>query len=191
ACGGLVTIFFEFFDTLTLSIFGAGHIGQNLVDIIKKMGYKIQLFDVREDFLNQFSEIDEVKKYLLKPIDKDNNQLFYVDEKPLSDFLQDGSFVVITTHGHAYDFSIAKYILSIEKKFKYIGMVASKNKVSQFIEKLKSENKNIYEKFLSSNFYSPIGLDIGGFSAREIALSIASQIQSIRYGKNINSLSII
>lgn len=191
ACGGVVTIFFEFFDTLTLSIFGAGHIGQNLVDIIKKIGYKIQLFDIREDFLNQFLGIDEVKKYLLKPIEKDNVQLFYVDEKPLSDFLQDGSFIVITTHGHAYDFSIAKYILSTGKKFKYIGMVASRNKVSQFVEKLKSDDKNIYENFLSSNFYSPIGLDIGGVSAREIALSIASQIQSIRYGKNINCLSII
>lgn len=191
ACGGQVTIFFEYHDLLTLSIFGAGHIGENLIDIIKQMGYKIQLFDVREDTLNRFENNKEIKTFLLKPINKDNETLFFVDEKPLSAFLQNDSYIVITTHGHTYDFSIAKYIFSMEKKFKYVGMVGSKIKIKGFLESLKKESNEIYDKLLSSNFYSPIGLDIGGVSAREIALSIAAQIQSVRYGKNNNNLSVV
>ncbi len=191
ACGGKVTIFFEFHDLLTLSIFGGGHIGENLVDILKDLGYKIQLFDVREDILSHFATNNDVKTFILRPENKENETLFFVENSPLSEFLKNDSYIVITTHGHIYDFSIAKYILNLDKKFKYIGMVGSKNKVKGFLESLKTESTEIYDKILSSNFYSPIGLDIGGVSAREIALSIAAQIQSVRYGKSNKDLSII
>ncbi len=191
ACGGCVTIFFEYHGVLTLSIFGAGHIGQNLIEIINGLDYKIQLFDVREDALLSFKDKNNIKTYLLKPFEENGIQSFFVGDKPLKDFLQHESFVVITTHGHTYDFSIAKYILNLDKKFKYIGMIGSKNKIREFKEKLKENDPVIFEKLLKSNFYSPIGLDIGGVSAREIALSIASQIQAIRYNKNIKDLSII
>lgn len=194
ACGGIVTLFFEFHDMLTLSIFGCGHIGQNLVEITNGLGYKIQLFDVRKESLDQFSSnfnSNYIKTFHLKPVEKEGETLFFVDEKPLSNLLKNDSFVVITTHGHTYDFSIAKYILDLNKKFKYIGMIGSKNKVKGFVDELKEKSNKLYEKLLSSNFYSPIGLDIGGISAREIALSIAAQIQSVRYGKNNNNLSIV
>ncbi|HPC37939.1 MAG TPA: XdhC family protein [Exilispira sp.] len=194
ACGGIVTLFFEFYDMLTLSIFGCGHIGQNLVEITNGLGYKIQLFDVRKESLDQFSSnfnSNYIKTFHLKPVEKEGETLFFVDEIPLSNLLKNDSFVVITTHGHTYDFSIAKYILDLDKKFKYIGMIGSKNKVKGFVDELKEKSNKLYEKLLSSNFYSPIGLDIGGISAREIALSIAAQIQSVRYGKNNNNLSIV
>ncbi|MEJ5273121.1 MAG: XdhC/CoxI family protein [Spirochaetota bacterium] len=194
ACGGIVTLFFEFHDILTLSIFGCGHIGQNLVEITNGLGYKIQLFDVRKESLDQFSSnfnSNYIKTFHLKPVEKEGETLFFVDEIPLSNLLKNDSFVVITTHGHTYDFSIAKYILNLDKKFKYIGMIGSKNKVKGFIDELKEKSNKLHEKLLSSNFYSPIGLDIGGTNAREIALSITAQIQSVRYGKNNNNLSIV
>lgn len=191
ACGGKVTIFFEHYQVLTLSIFGAGHIGENLVNIIDGIGYKINIFDVREDILEKYKEKSNIRTFLIKPKEKDNEQIFFVDDKPLSEFLQPQSYIVITTHGHTYDFSIAKYLLKLDKKFKYIGMIGSKNKIRTFVENLKINEPDIYQKLISSNFYSPIGIDIGGITAKEIALSIASQIQAVRYDKDIKDLSLI
>jgi xanthine/CO dehydrogenase XdhC/CoxF family maturation factor len=36
-----------------------------------------------------------------------------------------------------------------------------------------------------SLLHTPIGLKIGGDTAHEIALSIASEIQAVKYGKNV------
>ncbi len=190
-CGGSVTIFFELFTRLSISIFGAGHIGKALSQIVMDLGYSIQIFDVREDAFWDYNVNNNIKTYKLEPKLVNQEQHFFVGDKPLSTYLNHDEYIVITTHGHLYDFSIAKYIINLDKKFSYIGMIGSKNKVKEFVNNLKIENPKIFEKLKDSNFYSPIGLDIGGVSAKEIALSIAAQIQAIRYSKKAVDLSII
>ncbi len=188
-CGGVVEIFFELYLNKTIYIFGAGHIGKALVEIFDGLDYKINVFDIRKDFLSEFSSFNNVECFELST--DENDEKFFVGKSPLNDLLQSKSYVIITTHGHTYDYSIAKYILASEKNFKYIGMIGSKNKVKIFFKNLKEKDKENFERLKNTSFYSPIGLDIGGVSAKEVALSIAAQIQAIRYDKNQNNLSII
>jgi xanthine dehydrogenase accessory factor len=61
-----------------------------------------------------------------------------------------------------------------------MGMLCSPEKLDQYLS-------STYERFGQdidlSYFYSPIGLDIGGGSPEEIAISIASEILAVSYGK--------
>ena len=63
--------------------------------------------------------------------------------------------------------------------------LCSKKKIADHLEKAyKIHGKDID----LSNFYSPIGLQTGGDSPEEVAISIASEILSVYYGKSeINS----
>ena len=61
----------------------------------------------------------------------------------------------------------------------YIGMIGSSKKISALFAKLTAQGAS--EEQLST-VYTPIGLDIGGETPEEIAVSIMAQIQQVRYG---------
>ena len=70
-------------------------------------------------------------------------------------------------------------------KPKYFGMLCSKKKVQDYLSRaLETYGRDID----LSNFYSPIGLQTGGDSPEEVAISIAGEILAMHYGKmDINS----
>jgi xanthine dehydrogenase accessory factor len=76
-------------------------------------------------------------------------------------------------------------ILELNIKPKYFGMLCSKKKIGDYLAKA----YETYGKDIDlSNFYSPIGLQTGGDSPEEVAISIAGEILSVYYGKEkINS----
>lgn len=90
------------------------------------------------------------------------------------------SFAVILTHGHKSDYEILKSIYERQLDFKYVGVIASKSKASAMIHDLKEDLSNDIDL---SNLHMPIGLKIGGNTAEEIALSIAAEMQSIKYSQ--------
>lgn len=63
---------------------------------------------------------------------------------------------------------------------KYVGMIGSKSKVAETLVRLDRE----VGKVSLQNLFSPIGLQIGGNSPHEIAISIAAEMQSVMYNKN-------
>lgn len=167
-CGGLVTLYYEYIGiSPRVFIFGAGHVGICITKILENMDYDITLVDDRSDRPTDLSGRHE---YILGD---------YKDVIGRLD-MRDGCFVVIAGYTHEIEYEILKAVYKKDCRPKYIGMLASKNKASYMIEKLKDELGN--EPDLSV-FYSPIGLDIGGSSPEEIAISIASEIQSVRYEK--------
>lgn len=149
-------------------------------------------------YIKAFKWLEEPVKFDISE-DKTENKRNQID---LKNFLKPASFVVIVTHGHQDDNVILNYILNLYLKhdfqFSYIGMIGSKSKVKSVLENLFKGFKPLFkdtsslkEKLESLPFYSPIGLDIGGTSAAEIAISIAAQIQATRYNKDQNNLSIV
>jgi len=58
-------------------------------------------------------------------------------------------------------------------------MLASKKKLASMLKKLKSETGKELKQI-----YSPIGLNIGGDTPDEIAISIAAQLIAKKHGKN-------
>ncbi len=59
-------------------------------------------------------------------------------------------------------------------------MLCSKKKVKDYLERAFETFGNDIDL---TNFYSPIGLQTGGDSPEEVAISIASEILSVFYGK--------
>jgi xanthine dehydrogenase accessory factor len=168
SCNGTITIFYEVFGKLpVVYLFGGGHVGQAVQHFLKPLGYYIILVDNRNEILTQ-----------------QENSL--ANEKILSDYstfiknnnFPDDAYFVILTHGHKFDYEIIKGLFKKKVKSNYFGIIASKNKAHEMKEKL---HKDFGNKLDFSNLYTPIGLKIGGNSAAEIALSIAAEIQSIRY----------
>ena len=168
-CGGTITLFYETIGSGDkLYIFGAGHVGKALVYHLKNLDYYITLLDSREGMVETIEGVQRRITVDYKTALQDED----VPEK---------SFFIIAAHSHALDYVILKRIYEAGWNPKYIGLIASKRKSPVMVKRLIEEmGKEIDLDIL----YSPVGLNIGGASPDEIAISIISELQAVRYGKN-------
>ena len=174
ACGGKVTLFYEFIGPKQyVYIFGAGHCGAALAKILKPLGFFTVVIDHRADVIAKLDDSPNVKV----------NEGFveYIEKHGIPN----DRYIVVGTPSHEYDFDVLNKILELGIKPKYFGMLCSKKKIADYLEKA----YEIHGRDIDlSNFYSPIGLQTGGDSPEEVAISIASEILSVFYGKSdINS----
>ena len=167
-CGGKVELIIEPMNqTPDLYLFGAGHIGQEICTILKDTPFNITLLDTRKDWLNNL-EKDTTVQYIS------------VDFDLYKQAIKWGSncYVVIMTHDHKLDFEITA--LALHSKTKYIGLIGSKTKKNKFNNLLKKELN--FEAGISP-VHCPVGLDIGGHTPKEIAISVAAELLKEHYGK--------
>lgn len=173
ACGGQVSLFIKVYSSREkLILVGAGHVAEKIAKMANILGYSITVLDSREERLNDqlFPNVENLILgnivENLKKVDIDHN-----------------TFIIIVTHGHKYDQDALEVVL--KSNAKYIGMIGSKNKVKTTFDNLleKSSSKEDLSKV-----YSPIGLDLGGETPEEIALSIMAEIQAVKYGKEVPHL---
>jgi xanthine dehydrogenase accessory factor len=160
-CGGTVTLLFERVGTAErLVLFGAGHIGQALARRLAGTGLAIEVVDERPDLLSRVAEATRR------------------EARPPESLA--GAYVVIATHSHAIDYRVLRDLLAAEELPRYIGLVASRRKRAQFLERLAADLDRPPPREL---LYTPAGLDLGGGSPEEIALSIAAEILALRNGR--------
>ena len=174
ACGGKASLFYEFLGPKQyVYIFGAGHCGAALAKLLKPLGFYTIIIDHRADVIAKLDDSANMKV----------NEGFveYIQKHGIPD----NRYIVVGTPSHVYDFDVLDTILQLQIKPKYFGMLCSKKKIADYLEKAyKIHGKDID----LSNFYSPIGLQTGGDSPEEVAISIASEILSVYFGKSeINS----
>jgi len=177
-CGGNVTLFFEYVGLdETVFIFGAGHVGRSLINYMKNLNFSVTVIDNREEYIQNIEGVqNKIFGRYSEIIEKEKINL-------------NKAYIVIATHSHEHDYEVLKGIYKSNYTPKYIGVVASKKKGVWMIERLKKEvKKKIDLKIL----YTPAGLNIGGKELSEIAISIISEIQAVRYEKkNLQHLSFI
>ena len=174
ACGGKVTLFYEFLGPKQyVYIFGGGHCGAALAKLLKPLGFFTTIIDNRKDVIDALDDSanHKVNEEFVDFISKEN--------------IPDNRYIVVSTPSHTYDFDVLDKILELNIKPKYFGMLCSKKKIGDYLKKA-------YEKYGKNidlnNFYSPIGLQTGGDSPEEVAISIAAEILSVYYKKEgINS----
>ena len=85
------------------------------------------------------------------------------------------AYVVVMTRGHKWDREVVAQAL--RTRAGYIGMIGSRRKIALTWEVLKKEG------FSSADFervQAPIGLDIGGDTPGEIAVSILAELIRVR-----------
>lgn len=168
ACGGMVSLFYEYIGVkANVYIFGGGHVGQALATVLGRMNYYLTVIDEREAVYNAFEGANrKVHSSFIDFIEKES--------------IREGSYVIVCTPSHQHDYNVINKILELKLKPKYIGMLCSPAKLQSYLTKT-------YERFGKdidlSNFYSPIGLDTGGGSPEEIAISIAAEILAVGYNK--------
>ena len=172
ACGGKATLFYEFVGPKQyVYIFGAGHCGAALSKLLRPLNFYVTVIDDRKEVMDKLDDSPNKKelvsfaKYVEDNASKLNN-----------------SFIVVASPSHTYDYEILDKVFELGIKPKYFGMLCSKKKIADYLKKLTSK----YGKVDLSNFYSPIGLATGGDSPEEVAISIASEILSVHYQKNVD-----
>ncbi len=171
-CGGEMQLFFDVIGTSQkIYIFGAGHITQQLLPLLEKLGFTAIVIDDREDYIR-------------------NNIItkFNVDSR-IGDFsnvinslqFEPDSYIIIMTYSHDVDETILYQLLSKSlldiSKVRYLGMIGSKRKVEEIFSRM--ESKGISRDILKA-IHSPIGLPIQSQTPEEIAISIAAELISIR-----------
>ncbi|KXG74270.1 XdhC family protein [Thermotalea metallivorans] len=164
-CGGTADVFIKVFVPKDkLLIVGGGHIALELYQLGKLLGFYTAIFEDRESFLSKerFPEADEL---ILGNI-----------EEQLSNYPVDKyCHIVIVTRGHRYDEAALRVV--IDRDAGYIGMIGSKNKTKYVMDRMKEAGIST-EKI--RKVYAPIGLDLGGETPMEIALSILGEILLVK-----------
>jgi xanthine dehydrogenase accessory factor len=167
-CGGKVELIIEPMNqSPELYLFGAGHIGVAICNVLKDTPFTITLLDTREKWVETV-EIDQTVKYSDIPFDLYKQTINWGPN----------CYVVILTHDHKLDFEITA--LALHEQTKYIGLIGSKTKKNKFNNLLINELN--FEAGISP-VHCPIGLDLGGNSPKEIAISVASELLKVYYEK--------
>ncbi|EAT12216.1 xanthine dehydrogenase accessory protein XdhC [Bermanella marisrubri] len=163
-CGGSVSILFEFFpvQAMQLTVFGAGHVANALMNILGGLPGKVHWVDSRAECFHADNAVA-------------GNIEMHVLEHP-QDFVADmpsNSQVLILTHNHQLDYELLELCLKRDD-LAFIGCIGSQTKANRFNLRLK--NKGFGEAQRNA-WQCPVGdLNIPGKLPMQVAVSIASQI---------------
>lgn len=165
ACGGNTTIVIEVISPPhRLLIFGAGHVGRSLAYCAQGLGLAVTVVDDRSEYpsADRFPEGIELRRV----------SSGYEGDIPEAD---ESTYVTIVTRSHETDLTVLRNV--IRHRSAYIGMIGSRRKVEQAFAILKAEGVS---SSALDQVHSPIGLDIGSKTPREIAISILAEIIKVR-----------
>jgi xanthine dehydrogenase accessory factor len=149
-----------------LVVVGGGHVGLALAKLAHGLDYDVTVIDDRPEFASQerFPEGVEVVR---------------ADMVEALGTLAIGwnSFVVVATRGHKLDAHCLR--AAIKTRARYVGLLGSKRKTILIERMLRDEG--VSEERIRS-VHAPIGLDLGGRTPAEIALSVLAELSMERYG---------
>lgn len=160
-CGGMASVLLEPLGQPQphVVVYGAGHVGRALVNILSTLPCRITWVDGRA------SEF---------PVVVDPQITCIVDEEPEGTVAQmpAGSYFMVLTHDHQLDFALSERILK-RGDFRYFGLIGSETKRKRFDYRL--SGKGILDEQLA-RMRCPVGLpDVRGKLPAEIAIAIAGE----------------
>ncbi|MCF7935468.1 MAG: XdhC/CoxI family protein [Synergistales bacterium] len=160
SCGGSVTVFLESIgQEREVVVFGAGFIGQSVARTALMAGFRVTLWDDREDFANQ--ENAPGAAVLACPLTEALERIHFTP----------ATYAVVCTRGHGLDMEVLGALES--KTTAYVGMLGSHNKNATIRKALLERGTS--QAYLDS-VHAPIGLSIGADTPEEIAVSIVAEI---------------
>lgn len=171
-----VQVFIESFSPPPLMwIFGAVDFTAALARVAKILGYHVTVCDAREIFATRrrFPMADEVRVTWPTPMfEERGNRLGPRDA------------VCILTHDPKFDVPAIQGALATSVG--YIGVMGSRKTHAKRLERLAEVGVTSPDEL--SRLHSPIGLDLGGRTPEETAISIVGEIIASRTGRNATRL---
>lgn len=153
---------------LTLVIFGATHVAMPLVSLGRVLGVRTVVVDGRDRFATRerFPEADEILVGMPSEL---------AERMPLGRT----SLVVLLSHDYKYDLPVLRAVL--ESDAAYVGVLGSSRRGRALLDFLASEGVSPEQL---SRVRIPVGLDIGGATPEEIALSVLAEAVAVFHGRS-------
>lgn len=165
-----IEVFIEVFaPSPHLLIFGGDHIAIPLTRFAKELGFRVTIVDARSRFANRerFPDADEI--------------IVAWPDKAFARLRVDPStFIAILSHDPKLDEPATRGAL--QSGARYIGAIGSRKTHADRRARLRREGFSARE---IDRIHGPIGLDLGGQTPPEIALSIIAEIVATRYGRTL------
>lgn len=146
-------------------VFGCGHVAQELVPVLSRVGFRCVALDDRPKFAD--AKLIPAAEKVLR-----------IDFERIAESVEIGAedYVCVMTRGHAFDTVVQAQVLKTPAR--YIGVIGSAAKKAGVFERLRREY-GCQESDLE-RITSPIGLPILAETPAEIAISIAAQMIKVR-----------
>lgn len=154
-----------FFPKERLIVLGGGHVALPVAEFGAKTGFSVTVVDDRPSFANtgRFPLAKEVI------CDDFAHAIQGLD-------IRETDYVAIITRGHRHDADCLRMICQGTEPA-YLGMIGSRKRVAIVKENLLSEG---CDEGRLSRLKSPIGLNIGGVTPEEIAISVIAEVIAVK-----------
>ncbi len=158
----------------TLIIFGASAVAIPLVTFAKTLGFRTIVIDGRARFASRerFPDADDIRVGIVSEI---AGQMRFGPTTP----------IVLVAHDYKIDVPVLEKALATDAP--YIGLLGSRRRGATILQMLRDAGVAAAQL---SRVRTPIGLDLGGETAADIALSIVSEIVAVAHGKTGSPLSL-
>jgi len=145
----------------TLQLYGAGHVGRAIVQLLAGLPCRVQWIDEREDQFPSTTLPAHILKVCVEPVQGE------VAVAP------PGAFYLVLTHSHALDLAITQAVLQ-RGDFAYFGLIGSKTKRARFEHRLRERG---VPDALLARLVCPIGLPgIPGKAPEVVAVAVVAQL---------------
>lgn len=163
-----------FTSPATLVLVGGGHVNLQVAKIAQMLGFRVFVTDDRPEFANRerFTMAEETS---VAPYDR-GLDTFHITKN---------TAIVIGSRGHHFDDLATE--AAVKTDATYVGLLGSTRKTIMIYEALL--RRGISPERLKQ-VHSPVGLDLGGRSPEEIAVSIMAEIVAFRHGHDGGALKI-
>jgi xanthine dehydrogenase accessory factor len=151
----------------TLLIVGAGEIATSLTRIANELDMRTVVIDGRDRYATRerFPDADEIRVGMPSEIVAEYRATPQVG-------------VILVAHDYKYELPVLRAL--IRSNVGYLGMLGSKKRGAAVRALLTDEGFTDDEL---ARVHTPIGLDLGGKSPAEVALSILAEVVAVRSGK--------
>ncbi len=147
-----------------LHLFGAGHVGRALVQVLANVPCEVAWVDERESEFPAGPLPAHVERVCVEPVEAEVAQ-----GRP-------GDFYLVLTHSHALDLAITEAVLQ-RGDFGWLGVIGSATKRARFEHRLAERG---VDAALRARIVCPIGLPgVGGKQPGVIAVAVAAQLLSV------------
>jgi xanthine dehydrogenase accessory factor len=149
-------------------IFGAGHVGRELVPAMSRVGFKCVVFDDRPEYADA-AFFPQAERVILGDFKDIGRHISFVPE----------DYVIVVTRDHKLDYESLRQTLPSAAG--YVGAMGSRRKMTIIRQRLAEEAG--LDAGVIARLVAPLGIQIGAETPEELAVSLTAELIQVRAGR--------